>query len=87
MIIEDVEIISTLQGSASYTLYSTVAGLILINWNNVTFRGNSHFTENDSPMFAAYDSIHMTGQLLFRKNIYWYHGSSHTTFFFIPYSS
>ena len=27
------------------------------------------FTENNSPMIAAYNSnIHMTGQLLFRKN-------------------
>ena len=69
IIIEDVEIRSSHQGAASYTLYSTVAGLTLINWNNVTFRGNSHFTENDSPMIAAYNSnIHMTGQLLFRKN-------------------
>ena len=69
IIIEDVEIATTYRGPASYTLYSTVAGLTFINWNNVTFRGNSHFTENDSPMIAAYKSnIHMTGQLLFRKN-------------------
>ena len=70
IIIEDVEIRSNFQGPASYTLYSTVAGLTLINWNNVTFRGNSHFTENDSPMIAAYkNNIHMTGQLLFKKNV------------------
>ena len=69
IIIEDVKIKSGLPGAASYTLYSTVAGLTLINWNNITFRGNSNFTENDSPMIAAYKSnIHMTGQLLFRKN-------------------
>ena len=69
IIIEDVKIRSSAKGPASYTLYSTVAGLTLINWNNVTFRGNSHFTENDSPMIAAYKSnIHITGQLLFRKN-------------------
>ena len=41
IIIEDVEIRSNRQGHARYTLYSTVAGLTLINWNNVTFRGNS----------------------------------------------
>ena len=70
IIIEDVEIRSNRQGPASYTLYSTVAGLTLINWNNVTFRGNSNFTKNDSPMIAAYESnIHMTGQLLFKKNV------------------
>ena len=69
IIIEDVEIKSNRQGPARYTLYSTVAGLTLINWNNVTFRGNSKFTENNSPVIAAYKSnIHMTGQLLFRKN-------------------
>ena len=69
IIIEDIEIRSNRQGPASYTLYSTVAGITLINWNNVTFRGNSNFTENNSPMITAYKSnIHMTGQLLFRKN-------------------
>ena len=69
IIIEDVDITLSYKGAASYTLYSTVAGLTLINWNNVTFSGNSHFTENDSPTIAAYNSnIHMTGQLLFRKN-------------------
>ena len=69
IIIEDVEIRESHKGAASYTLYSTVAGLTLINWNNVTFRGNSQFTENNSSMIAAYKSnIHMTGQLLFRKN-------------------
>ena len=69
IIIEDVEIRSNHKGSAKRTLYSTIAGLTLINWNNVTFRGNSRFTENNSPMIAAYNSnIHMTGQLLFRKN-------------------
>ena len=65
IIIEDIDITSSRKGPASYTLYSTVA----INWNNVTFRGNSSFTENNSPMIAAYKSnIHMTGQLLFSKN-------------------
>ena len=69
IILEDVEIRLSHTGSASYTLYSTVAGLTLINWNNVTFRGNSKFTENYSPVITAYKSnIHMTGQLLFRKN-------------------
>ena len=69
IIIEDAYIKEGYKGPTSYTLYSTVAGLTLINWNNVTFRGNSHFTENDSPMFAAYNSnIHMTGQLVFSKN-------------------
>ena len=69
IIIEDIEIRSSRQGPASYTLYSTLAVLTLINWNNVTLKGNSHFTENRSPMIAAYKSnIHMTGQLLFRKN-------------------
>ena len=69
LIIEDANITFSYKGAATYTLYSTVAGLTLINWNNVTFRGNSHFTENNSPMIAAYNSnIHMTGQLLFRKN-------------------
>ena len=43
IIIEDVEIRSNFKGSAKRTLYSTVAGLTLINWNNVTFRGNSYF--------------------------------------------
>ena len=69
IIIEDAGIKKGFKGPASYTLYSTVASLTLINWNNVTFRGNSYFTENKSPMFAAYNSnIHITGQLLFRKN-------------------
>ena len=69
IIIEDVGVELNLKGPTSYTLYSTVATLTLINWNNVTFRGNSYFTENDSPTIAAYKSnIHMTGQLLFRKN-------------------
>ena len=69
LIIEDANITSSRKGAATYTLYSTVAGLTLINWNNVTFRGNSNFTENNSPMIAAYKTnIHMTGQLLFRKN-------------------
>ena len=69
IILEDVEIRLSHTGSASYTLYSTVAGLILINWNNVTFRSNSNFTENYSPVIAAYKSnIHMTGQLLFSEN-------------------
>ena len=69
IIIEDVEIRSNQHGPASYTLYSTVADLTIINWNNVTFRGNSNFTENKSPVIAAYKSnMHMTGQLLFSKN-------------------
>ena len=69
IIIEDIEIKSNRQGPARYTLYSTAAGLTLVNWNNITFRGNSKFAENNSPVIAAYKSnIHMTGQLLFRKN-------------------
>ena len=47
IIIEDVKITLSYKGAASYTLYSTVAGLTLINWNNVTFRGNSHFNKQD----------------------------------------
>ena len=70
LIIEDIEITTTRRGPASYTLYSTVAGLTLINWNNVTFRGNSNFTDNYCPMIAVYKSnIHMTGKILFRKNV------------------
>ena len=53
IIIEDVGVELNLKGPTSYTLYSTVATLTLINWNNVTFRGNSYFTENDSPTIAA----------------------------------
>ena len=69
IIIEDANITFSYKGAASYTLSSTVAGLTLINWNNVTFRGNSPFNENNAPTIAAYNSnIHMTGQLLFRKN-------------------
>ena len=68
IIIEDAGIRSSLQGSVISTLYSTVAVLTLINWNNVTFRDNSHFTENNSPMITAYKiNTHMTGQLLFSK--------------------
>ena len=64
-----VTITDSRKGAASYKLYSTVAVLTLINWNNVTFRGNSLFAGSNSPMIAAYNSnIHMTGQLLFKGN-------------------
>ena len=69
IIIEDADIRHSHKGGVSYTLYSIVAGLTLINWNNVTFRGNNLFYGNDSPTIGAYNSnIHMTGQLLFIWN-------------------
>ena len=45
IIIEDADIRSNRKGSAKRILYSTVAGLTLINWNNVTFRGNNLLME------------------------------------------
>ena len=58
------------QGTADTSLYSTVASMTFVNWNNVTITGKSVFTNNWSPAITAYNSnLNLKGTILFQDNV------------------
>ena len=58
------------QGTAGNSLYSTVASMTFINWNNVTISGNSVFNNNFAPVITAYNSnLNLKGKILFQDNV------------------
>ena len=58
------------QGTADTSLYSTVASITFVNWNNVTITGKSVFTNNLSPAITAYNSnLNLKGTILFQDNV------------------
>ena len=58
------------QGTADTSLYSTVASITFVNWNNVTITGKSVFTNNWSPAITVYNSNHnLNGKIPFQDNV------------------
>ena len=58
------------QGTADTSLYSTVASMTFVNWNNVTITVKSVFTNNWSPAIIAYNSnLNLKGKILFQDNV------------------
>ena len=59
-----------LQGYAGNSLYSTVASMTFVNWNNVTISGKSIFTNNLSPAINVYNSnLNLKEEILFQDNV------------------
>ena len=57
------------QGTAGSSIYSTVASMTFVNWNNVTIMGNSDFQDNFGPVITAYNSnLNLKGKILFQDN-------------------
>ena len=58
------------KGTADTSLYSTVASMTFVNWNNVIITGKSVFTNNWSPAITAYNSnLNLKGTILFQDNV------------------
>ena len=58
------------KGTTYNFLYSTIASMTFVNWNNVTITGNSFFTNNWSPAITAYNSnLNLKGTILFQDNV------------------
>ena len=58
------------QGSAQNPIYTTVASMTFVNWNNVTITGNSDFHDNLSPAITAYNSnLNLKGKIQFKNNV------------------
>ena len=58
------------KGTTYTSIYSTVASMTFVNWNNVTITGKSVFTNNWSPAITAYNSnLNLKGIILFQDNV------------------
>ena len=67
-ILKDNEVLHSLKVDTKFAAYSTVPGITLINWNNVTINGGL-FHDNNATVIAAYNSeVFITGNIMFLNN-------------------